>query len=57
MSKSKNTRYNSDHYDQDEEISFSKYNEERKHKRRQKRLNAAIKTKDIKKLMEYDDDV
>jgi hypothetical protein len=57
MSKSKNTRYNSDHYDQDEEISFSKYNEERKHKRRQKRLNAAIKTKDIRKLMEYDDDV
>ena len=30
--------------------------EERKNKRRQKRINAALKTKDINKLMAYDDD-
>lgn len=56
MSKSKNTRYNSYDLDLDEELSFSKYNEERKNKRRQKRINAAIKTKDISKLMEYDEE-
>ena len=56
MSKSKNTRYNQFNDDLDEEVSFSKYNEERKNKRRQKRLNAALKTKDVNKLMEYDDD-
>lgn len=56
MSKSKNTRYNQFNKDLDEEVSFSKYNEERKNKRRQKRINAALKTKDINKLMAYDDD-
>lgn len=56
MSKSKNTRYNQFNDDLDEEVSFSKYNEERKNKRRQKRLNAALKTKDVSKLIEYDDD-
>ena len=56
MSKSKNTRYNQFNEDLEEEISFSKYNEERKNKRRQKRINAALKTKDINKLMAYDDD-
>jgi hypothetical protein len=56
MSKSKNTRYNQFNEDLDEEVSFSKYNEERKNKRRQKRINAALKTKDINKLMAYNDD-
>jgi hypothetical protein len=52
MSKSKNTKY----FHDEEEISPSKYNEDKKNKRKQKRILAAIKSKNISKLIEYEDD-
>ena len=58
MSKSKNSKYKSywDNEDLDENFSPSKYKEERKNRRRQKRMRAALKTKNITQLMEYEDD-
>lgn len=53
MSKSKNNKF---FRNDDEEISPSKYNEDKKNKRKQKRILAAIKSKNISKLIEYEDE-
>lgn len=55
MSKSKHKRdYNN--YDDDEFVSYNKVREENKKRRRQKRVKAALKTKDIDSLIRYDYD-
>lgn len=57
MSKSKHNKFNDYNWSDDEEfISSSQLRQEKKEKRRQKRLNAALKTKDINKLMQYEED-
>ena len=57
MSKSKHNKFNDYNWsDEEEYVSSSQLRQEKKEKRRQKRLNAALKTKDINKLLEYEED-
>jgi hypothetical protein len=56
MSKSKHTKYRDNDYNDDDEISFSKAREEIKNRRKQKRIKAALRTKNIDDLIKYEYD-
>ena len=54
MGKSKNNKYNR-WYEDEDDISRSKFEEQKKIKKKQKLLNAALKCKNVNRLMEFDD--
>lgn len=54
MSKSKHNKFKDDY--EDDDMSYSKVREENQKRRKQKRLKAALKTRNINDLMRFDDE-
>lgn len=56
MSKSKHNKHRDFLYEDEDEIPYSRIREENKNRRKQKRMKAALKTKNIDQLLRYEDE-
>lgn len=56
MSKSKHNKFRDSDYNDDDDYSFSKTREEIKNRRKQKRIKAALRSKNIDDLIRYEND-